>query len=421
MKTSLDHLPPHKRNQLATITAMLRESAPVEMVILFGSYARGNWVEDLPGGYFSDYDLMVIVASAEVAHDDFLWGKISDRARRIGGRTPVTIVAHDIREIDQELRVGQFFFSDVVADGVLLYDSHRFTLAKSIAQTPEERFELARRNFVTWFESAGHFWRGAGYYAARELGPHAAFSLHQSAERYFHAALLVYTAYKPKSHDLAQLAAQTAPLHEALAGALPRSEPEDERLFDLLKRAYIEARYSLSYHVTAEELTILRERVLDLASRVRHACLSKLMTISEKGSIGELPTLPSDEGDLQLPDLPDLTDAKAMKKWHAAIIELSYERGETLRLEGRREGEAHGRREGEVVGEARGRREGEMVGEARGRARAIVDVLTRRGLKLRELQSTRILCCRDEATLAKWWELAWTVSSVDELWDGPGA
>ena len=69
-----------------------------------------------------------------------------------------------IREIDQELRVGQIFFSDVVAEGVLLYDSHRFTLAKPIALTPDQRFELARRNFEAWFMSAGHFWRGAGYY-----------------------------------------------------------------------------------------------------------------------------------------------------------------------------------------------------------------------------------------------------------------
>src|SRR5512147_509193 len=417
MKTSLDHLPHHKREQLATITAMLRESAPVEMVILFGSYARGNWVEDLVGGYFSDFDLMVIVASEEVAHDDFLWGKISDRAQRIGGRIPVTIVAHSIREIDQELRVGQFFFSDAVAEGVLLYDSHRFTLAKPIALTQAERFELARRNFETWFMSAGNFWRGAGYYAARDLGSHAAFLLHQSAERYFHAALLVYTAYKPKTHDLAQLAARTAPLHEALAGALPRSEPEDDRLFDLLKRAYIEARYSLSYHVTAEELRILRERVLDLAGRVRHACLSKLMTISETGAVGELPALPSDEDDLKPPPLPDLSDAKAVEDWHAALIELSYERGETMGREREAIGEARGRREGETLG----RREGEAIGEARGRARAIVDVLTRRGLTLRELQSARILCCRDEATLARWWELAWTVGSVDELWDEPGA
>jgi len=138
------------------------------------------------------------------------------------------------------------------------------------------------------------------------------------------------------------------------------------------------------------------------------------MTISEIGAIGELPALPSDEGDLQLPALPDLSDAKAMERWHSALIELSYERGE---LEGRREGEALGRREGETLG----RREGEALGEARGRARAIVDVLTRRGIKLRELQSARILCCRDEATLARWWELAWSVGSADELWGEPEA
>ncbi len=39
------------------------------MIILFGSYARGNWVENLVTGYFSDYDLMVIVATEEQARD----------------------------------------------------------------------------------------------------------------------------------------------------------------------------------------------------------------------------------------------------------------------------------------------------------------------------------------------------------------
>lgn len=57
MKISLDHLPVHKREQIAAIAAVVQESAPVEMIILFGSYARGDWVEDLPKGYFSDFDV----------------------------------------------------------------------------------------------------------------------------------------------------------------------------------------------------------------------------------------------------------------------------------------------------------------------------------------------------------------------------
>ena len=58
------------------------------------------------------------------------------------------------------------------------------------------------------------------YYAARRMPAHAAFLLHQAAERYFHAALLVFTGYKPQTHDLKKLADQTEPLHPALAAEL---------------------------------------------------------------------------------------------------------------------------------------------------------------------------------------------------------
>ena len=42
MKTSLDHLPEHKREQVAAISALLQAEAQAEMVILFGSHARGD-------------------------------------------------------------------------------------------------------------------------------------------------------------------------------------------------------------------------------------------------------------------------------------------------------------------------------------------------------------------------------------------
>ena len=48
MKTSLSHLPQRKKAELARITATIRQSAPQsEMIILFGSYARGDAVEDV--------------------------------------------------------------------------------------------------------------------------------------------------------------------------------------------------------------------------------------------------------------------------------------------------------------------------------------------------------------------------------------
>jgi HEPN domain-containing protein/predicted nucleotidyltransferase len=403
MKTSLDHLPARKREQVTAIAAVVQANAPVDMVILFGSYARGNWVEDLGTGYFSDFDLMAIVEGEALADDLSLWSKISAQIRPYGGHIPVTLLVHDVRQFNHEVRTGQYFYSDVVNEGVLLYDSGRFKLARPKALTPAERLALAQRNFDYWYQSANEFWRGAGYYIARGLGPHAAFLLHQATERYFHAVLLVFTGYKPKSHDIQALAEQTAPMHPSLAGALPRSEPEDKRLFDLLKRAYIDARYSKSYRVTAGELAGMRDRVLDVAERVRKACGDKLTRFLPDSQLDELPAAPSLGDSVELPNLPDLADPKAVEAWRDAIVQMSQERGEQRF------------REGEQLGEERGRQEGLREGAQQERARAILGVLERRGLVLSEAQVERIATCRDDAMLAQWWERAWSVESVEEL------
>ena len=214
MKSDLDHLPPHKRQQILEVATLVRARAAVEMIVLFGSYARGDWVEDLAQGYVSDYDFIIVVDDEKLAQDDAFWAGVANDAAVAAGRVPVTLLVHDIKHINREIRTGQYFFSDVVKEGVLLHDSKRFSLVRPKAQTPDERLEIALQNFRYWFGSANEFWIGARFYAARGLGAHAAFSLHQAAERYFHATLLVYAGYKPKTHDITLLAKQTGSLHE---------------------------------------------------------------------------------------------------------------------------------------------------------------------------------------------------------------
>jgi predicted nucleotidyltransferase len=116
VKTNLDHLPEKKRDPITAIASVIRSRAPVEMVILFGSYVRGHWVEDLATRYFSDFDLMAVVETPEVAKDLSLWDDITAEIRRYAGPIPVTLVAHDVRELNHEIRMGQYFFADVVND-----------------------------------------------------------------------------------------------------------------------------------------------------------------------------------------------------------------------------------------------------------------------------------------------------------------
>jgi uncharacterized protein len=276
MKTSLAHLPQHKQDVLRSVAEVVRAGAPLEMLILFGSHARGDYVEDPEGGYFSDYDLLAVVESRKVADDAALWSRIEAEARALSGDALVTLIAHDLKYVNSEIRAGSYFFGDIRNEGIFLYDSGRHMLARPKEASPAERLERAERNLAYWFESADGFVKMHAFAVSSGLNNHAAFVLHQAAERLYTTASMVFTGYKRKEHDLKKLQDEVAPLHPALREALPRSTPEDSRLFDLLRRAYIDARYDKSYRITAEELAVLGDRVRAFAAVVDRVCRERI-------------------------------------------------------------------------------------------------------------------------------------------------
>ena len=147
MKASIDHLPEAKQKQLAAMAEAIRAEAPAAgMIVLFGSHARGDWVEDAETGYRSDYDLLVVVETAEAVEDHARWARVEAAARAIAEPSPVTVIVHDFRELNQQIRRGQFFFAEVWEQGVALYDGKRFTLA-----TPKG--EGRRRSGRRWSRS----------------------------------------------------------------------------------------------------------------------------------------------------------------------------------------------------------------------------------------------------------------------------
>jgi hypothetical protein len=78
-------------------------------------------------------------------------------------------------------------------------------------------------------------------------------------------------------------------------------------------------------------------------------------------------------------------------------------------------GKAEGEAEGEAKGEAKGKAEGEAKGKAEGKADALLMFLRRRGLAMTEEQQHQIVTCTDLATLDRWLDRAFSVTSVGEL------
>ncbi|HEU4407479.1 MAG TPA: HEPN domain-containing protein [Polyangiaceae bacterium] len=426
MKTSLDHLPDAKRAKLAAIAALFREKVPLGLLVLFGSHARGDWVDDPETGYQSDSDLLAVTHDPALADDVGFWRELEARLREAAAPSPVTLIAHAVTFVNREIRMGQYFFVDVVREGVVLYDARHVTLATPKALNDDERLDLGQKNFAHWFESASGFFHGCRYYAARGLLSHSAFLLHQAAERYFHAASLVLSGYKERSHDLEALGKKAAEQHPRLEGALPRGTPEDNRLFLLLKKAYIEARYTPSYRITPDELAALQVRVLGLAAPVREVCLEKLASFRGPDAVSpSLPRPPAPGEPLPegLPPPPD--DLAALGRWVrdvAELIEARVREGELRGREvGRREGKEEGLREGEAKGlregEAKGLREGEARGEVKGKAAALVTVLAARGLAVDGETRARIEACADGARLDRWLARALVATSAREVVD----
>jgi uncharacterized protein len=407
MKTSLDPLPETKQAILRDIVAIFREGAPIEMLILFGSHARGDWVEEDPEtGYRSDFDLLAIVETEKQAKDLALWHEMERRAREVAGKTPVTLIVHDIKFLNHEIRMGQYFFADIVNEGVLLFDSHHVQLAKPKALNAPERLALAERNFRNWFDSASGFWRVCRYCASMNLLKHAAFLLHQATERYYHAALLVFTGYKQRTHDIEALGKLAGEQHALLFDVLPKTEPEDKRLFDLLRKAYIDARYSMSYCITIDELSILQERVLLLAARVRSSCIEKMATFCGAEAVSPNLPVPPKLGEALLSNLPPPpSEAKDFERWAQSLIELSEQRAREERNQGLREGEIKGLQKG----------------EAKRGAADILLVLKTRGVAVPEEIEQRIAACTDPAVLSRYLERAVTAESAAEVVEPKGA
>ena len=415
MKTTIDHLPDDQQQKLQAITAVFTSpdvAIPVDMLILFGSRARGDWVDDQETGYRSDYDLLVVVENERQVNDLAVWGELERKVREIIGDTSLTMIVHDIKFINREIRVGQYFWADIANEGVMLFDRRRFSLAKPKALNAQERLALAERNFENWFDSATEFWRGCRYYASRSLLKHAAFLLHQATERYYHAAILVFTGYKQRTHDIELLGVQAGEQHALMVDLLPKTDPDDKHLFDLLKKAYIDARYSMSYRITAEELAELQKRVLVLADRVRAACLEKIATFCGVEAMRQDLPVPPTLSEPILQDLPaPPTDPQEFGKWAQSLSELAEQRAELRWQEGRNEG----RLEGIQVGEERGRTEGKEEGLRDGRADALLTILRARGVGIPAELEQRIRGSVDGELLARWLGRAATATRVSDL------
>jgi predicted nucleotidyltransferase/HEPN domain-containing protein len=294
MKTSLDHLPPAKQRELERVVQILfeefddakaiatsdwKKQARILKVILYGSYARGGWVDEphTAKGYQSDFDLLVIVNNDKLTDRIEFWATAEDRLNRELAitktlRTPVNFIVHTMHEVNDGLAHGRYFFMDIARDGIALYQSEDTEFHEPKPKTPQQALAMAREYFEEWYPSASVFLDTANGLVEKGRTKEAAFIMHQAVERLYHCVLLVCTFYTPHVHNLGFLRTQAERIDPRLIDAWPRDVRTDRARFEKLKEAYVKARYSKHYRISEEELAWLSERVETLGQAVQVIC-----------------------------------------------------------------------------------------------------------------------------------------------------
>lgn len=294
MKTSLDHLPQRKQRELARIVEVLHEEfedalkegtadfkklGRILKIILFGSYARGTWVDEphTKKGYKSDYDLLIVVNNRKLTDFSSYWQKAQDRLIHLPEiRTPVSLIVHSRREVNTALYDGEYFFVEIRRDGILLYELDDEPLAEPRPRGPADALRIAKDYFEDRLPHAKTFVEGTQFFVSRGRRKEAAFLLHQSIEQTYAALLLVLTSYSPASHNLRHLRSLAEERDQRLADIWPRDQHQYVAWFNILNEAYVKSRYSKHYEISEGALVWLVERAHQLIADVEAICVEHL-------------------------------------------------------------------------------------------------------------------------------------------------
>ncbi|WP_320203579.1 nucleotidyltransferase and HEPN domain-containing protein [Agrobacterium rosae] len=299
MKSSLDHIPPRKQRELARALEILHEEfedalgegtsdfkkrGRILKIILFGSYARGTFVDEphTMKGYRSDFDILVIVNNRKLTDFAEYWYKAADRLIRDSFiETPTQFIVHSRREVNTQLKEGHYFFSDIRKEGIVLYELDDEPLAEPKPLTAEERLRVARDSFDSRTRLLRQFSEGASFHIARGNSDLAAFDLHQTIEQAYTCVLLTLTNYAPPSHNLKFLRSLAEEQDLRLVEAFPRDQHRERAWFNTINEAYVKARYSKHFEISEEALVWLGERTAHLLELVKHVCEEHLLKLEE--------------------------------------------------------------------------------------------------------------------------------------------
>jgi len=240
------------------------------MIWLFGSYARGDAVNDrrvdpetgVVSEYYSDIDILAICHGRHIAHRSTRWANLRGRLSNHPELSRSVHLLNDYKKrVNMALKNNEYFYADVVKEGIVLYNPNYMILNGPSKLDPKVRREYAIRYHNKFYQRADASRRTIMLHY--QLGDLAScmHNLHQMTERLYYCYLLVFTHYKPRTHNLKELRYSVAQLDTHIQTLFPLETEAQQAQHKFLISSYVDARYNVNYHVEREQVEAYIEQI----------------------------------------------------------------------------------------------------------------------------------------------------------------
>lgn len=253
------------KDQHNELVRIILDAATADKIYFLGSTlitrrTESVFMTDAPScRHVGHYYVLVLVSDEHNCNT--VQDKIENNCRHF---IPVTaIVLHTI-QFKEWLREEHLFAYKVCTLGAILYSSDETRLVAEAIPVDEL---IKTENDSVYNEGCNkvnEFLAGADLYRLRKQNKMAAFMLHQAAEHALHTILRIGTGLYVHTHNLDKLIRYCSMVCFHLPEIFPHNNEKNERLFQLLQKAYVGGRYKDDYSISALELMTIADRVKQL-------------------------------------------------------------------------------------------------------------------------------------------------------------
>jgi HEPN domain-containing protein len=265
------------KEQYKELVKIILDAVPADKIYLLGSTLMTRRTEtifmtDAPScRYVGHYYVLVLVK------DKTNCRTVQDTIENsCNNFIPVTAIALYTKQFNEWLSEGKQFAITVNRLAVQLNGAGEKETIPIKTPEPELKDAMAESIFNEVLNMVTEFLAGADLYFIREQNKMCAFMLHQAAEHGLHTILKVKAGLYLNTHNIDKLLRYCSMVSYELPAIFSKSNEKNERLIQLLNKAYIHARYKEDYSVNSHDLVAITERVKELQNLMLELCTSEL-------------------------------------------------------------------------------------------------------------------------------------------------